>query len=84
MTPEVDHTGRNVVYSKVLEVCPDIPAACSDYNSLLCSHINGMPKPESVKSHGKFTPIGMLTLWSGSVLSLHVPPGGEFLSDAPF
>ena len=32
------YTGRNVVYIlKVLEVCPDIPAACSDYNSLLCS-----------------------------------------------
>jgi len=35
-TPE-DHTGRNVVcILKVLEVCPNIPVACSDYNSLLC------------------------------------------------
>ena len=30
-TPEEDHTGRNAVYIlKVLEVCPDIPAACSE------------------------------------------------------
>ena len=36
-TPEEDHIGRNVVYIlKVLKVCPEISAACSDYNSLLC------------------------------------------------
>ena len=30
-TPEEDHTGLNVVYIlKVLEVCPDTPAACLD------------------------------------------------------
>ena len=36
---EEDHIGRNVVYNilKVLEVCPEISAACLDYNSLLCS-----------------------------------------------
>ena len=37
-TPEEDHIGRNVVYIlKVLEFCPKISAACSDYNFLLCS-----------------------------------------------